>query len=58
MLILINCDILDFDYSLPFQYILPLGCPSSFEGPDGFVRYFTRVTLETTESKAVCLLVD
>ncbi|KAI6192109.1 Arrestin-C domain-containing protein [Aphelenchoides bicaudatus] len=45
----------DFEYSLPFQYVLPLGCPSSFEGPDGFVRYFTRVTLETTESKGVYL---
>lgn len=43
----------DFEYSLPFQYILPLGCPSSFEGPDGFVRYFTRVTFETSGSKAV-----
>jgi hypothetical protein len=43
----------DFEYSLPFQYILPLGCPSSFESPDGFIRYFTRLTLEISDSKSV-----
>ncbi|CAD5229474.1 unnamed protein product [Bursaphelenchus okinawaensis] len=42
----------DFDYSLPFEYLLPVGCPSSFESPDAFVRYFARVTLQTCEDQS------
>ena len=46
-------DFLDFEYSLPFEYMIPLGCPSSFEGSDAFVRYFARVTFQTAESNTV-----
>jgi hypothetical protein len=42
----------NFTYSLPFQCPLPKGCPTSYEGPQGFIRYFARATLITDEVDA------
>jgi hypothetical protein len=38
-----------FPYSLPFECPLPKGCPTSYEGPQAFIRYFARATLQTDE---------
>ncbi|CAB3400836.1 unnamed protein product [Caenorhabditis bovis] len=35
----------DFTYSLPFECPLPKGCPSSYEGPHAYIRYFIRASL-------------
>ncbi|CAD6187258.1 unnamed protein product [Caenorhabditis auriculariae] len=35
----------DFTYSLPFECPLPRGCPSSYEGPHAFIRYFIRASV-------------
>ncbi|CAO4387515.1 unnamed protein product [Caenorhabditis nigoni] len=35
----------DFTYSLPFECPLPKGCPSTYEGPHAFIRYFIRASL-------------
>uniref|UniRef100_A0A1I7V3Q4 Arrestin_C domain-containing protein n=1 Tax=Caenorhabditis tropicalis TaxID=1561998 RepID=A0A1I7V3Q4_9PELO len=35
----------DFIYSLPFECPLPKGCPSTYEGPHAFIRYFIRASL-------------
>ncbi|KAL3989790.1 Arrestin (or S-antigen) N-terminal domain family protein [Acanthocheilonema viteae] len=37
--------IADFLYCLPFECLLPLGCPTSYESPHGFIRYFIRATV-------------
>ncbi|VDK51544.1 unnamed protein product [Anisakis simplex] len=37
--------IADFNYSLPFECPLPLGCPTSYEGSQAFIRYHVRATL-------------
>ncbi|CAJ0928071.1 unnamed protein product, partial [Mesorhabditis belari] len=37
--------IANFDYHLPFEMPLPKGCPTSFEGPHGFIRYFIKASL-------------
>jgi len=42
----------NFTYSLPFQFPLPKGCPTSYEGPQAFIRYFARATLITDEVDA------
>uniref|UniRef100_A0A914P7X9 Arrestin C-terminal-like domain-containing protein n=1 Tax=Panagrolaimus davidi TaxID=227884 RepID=A0A914P7X9_9BILA len=42
----------NFTYSLPFQCPLPKGCPTSYEGPQGFIRYFARAVLITDEVDA------
>ncbi|KAK6763811.1 hypothetical protein RB195_024223 [Necator americanus] len=34
-----------FPYSLPFECPLPKGCPTSYEGPYAFIRYFIKATL-------------
>uniref|UniRef100_A0A914W6D2 Arrestin C-terminal-like domain-containing protein n=1 Tax=Plectus sambesii TaxID=2011161 RepID=A0A914W6D2_9BILA len=36
----------DHLYSLPFECPLPKGCPTSYEGPHAFIRYFARATVE------------
>ncbi|KAK0403923.1 hypothetical protein QR680_017197 [Steinernema hermaphroditum] len=36
----------NFVYSLPFECPFPKGCPSSYESPSAFVRYFARATFE------------
>jgi hypothetical protein len=47
----------NFTYSLPFQCPLPKGCPTSYEGPQGFIRYFARATLITDEVDATQYIV-
>ncbi|CAJ0566010.1 unnamed protein product, partial [Mesorhabditis spiculigera] len=37
--------IANYDYHLPFEMPLPKGCPTSFEGPHGFIRYFIKASL-------------
>lgn len=37
--------IANFAYSLPFECPLPLGCPTSYEGPHAFIRYHVRATI-------------
>uniref|UniRef100_A0A7E4W8Q5 Arrestin_C domain-containing protein n=1 Tax=Panagrellus redivivus TaxID=6233 RepID=A0A7E4W8Q5_PANRE len=44
--------IANFTYSLPFQFQLPKGCATSYEGPQAFIRYFARATLITDEVDA------
>ncbi|CAI5454444.1 unnamed protein product [Caenorhabditis angaria] len=34
-----------FTYKLPFECPLPKGCPSTYEGPHAFIRYFIRASL-------------
>ncbi|EYC38009.1 hypothetical protein Y032_0750g2042 [Ancylostoma ceylanicum] len=34
-----------FPYSLPFECPLPKGCPTSYEGPYAFIRYFIKASL-------------
>lgn len=46
----------NFTYSLPFQCPLPKGCPTSYEGPQGFIRYFARASFITDEVDAVSIL--
>uniref|UniRef100_A0A914EI11 Arrestin C-terminal-like domain-containing protein n=1 Tax=Acrobeloides nanus TaxID=290746 RepID=A0A914EI11_9BILA len=41
--------IANFTYSLPFECPLPKGCPTSYEGPQAFIRYFARATFQTDE---------
>ncbi|KAE9551207.1 hypothetical protein FO519_005574 [Halicephalobus sp. NKZ332] len=42
----------NFTYSLPFQFPFPKGCPTSYESPQAFIRYFARATLITDEVDA------
>uniref|UniRef100_A0A915JFM8 Arrestin-like N-terminal domain-containing protein n=1 Tax=Romanomermis culicivorax TaxID=13658 RepID=A0A915JFM8_ROMCU len=35
-------------YGLPFKFVLPAQCPSSFEGSYGTIRYFCKSTGEIT----------
>ncbi|RCN37898.1 arrestin domain protein [Ancylostoma caninum] len=39
-----------FPYSLPFECPLPKGCPTSYEGPYAFIRYFIKASLIHEES--------
>ncbi|KAF7637553.1 Arrestin_C domain-containing protein [Meloidogyne graminicola] len=39
----------NFLYSLPFECPLPKGCETSYEGPHGFIRYYSRAILEIAE---------
>uniref|UniRef100_A0A1I7ZAG4 Arrestin_N domain-containing protein n=1 Tax=Steinernema glaseri TaxID=37863 RepID=A0A1I7ZAG4_9BILA len=36
----------NFVYSLPFECPFPKGCPSSYESPSAFVRYYARATFD------------
>jgi hypothetical protein len=42
----------DHLYSLPFECPLPKGCPTSYEGPHAFIRYFARATVEEGDGKS------
>uniref|UniRef100_A0A0N4ZAI3 Arrestin_C domain-containing protein n=1 Tax=Parastrongyloides trichosuri TaxID=131310 RepID=A0A0N4ZAI3_PARTI len=43
----------NYTYSLPFECPLPKGCPTSYESPNAFVRYFARITFQTDDSLSV-----
>uniref|UniRef100_A0A0N5BZH9 Arrestin_C domain-containing protein n=1 Tax=Strongyloides papillosus TaxID=174720 RepID=A0A0N5BZH9_STREA len=43
----------NYTYSLPFECPLPKGCPTSYESPNAFVRYYARITFQTDDALSV-----
>ncbi|CEF69369.1 Arrestin-like, N-terminal domain and Arrestin C-terminal-like domain and Arrestin, C-terminal domain and Immunoglobulin E-set domain-containing protein [Strongyloides ratti] len=43
----------NYTYSLPFECPLPKGCPTSYESPNAFIRYFARITFQTDDVLSV-----
>uniref|UniRef100_A0A158R589 Arrestin_N domain-containing protein n=1 Tax=Syphacia muris TaxID=451379 RepID=A0A158R589_9BILA len=48
--------IAEFMYSLPFEYTLPIGCPTSYEAVFGFIRYFVRAVIVEANTKIIFLI--